>query len=80
MGFETVSRVTTTCFEFPFPGLFLKALSRRRFSRTAKKSWSVLARQMDDVVGEVQRDFIQRKIRVLDLLGEYDIVVAIVAR
>jgi hypothetical protein len=27
-------------------------------------------------VGEVQGDFIQRKIRVLDLLGEYDIVVA----
>jgi hypothetical protein len=35
---------------------------------------------VDDVVGEVQRDFIQWKIRVLDLLGEYDIVVAIVAR
>jgi hypothetical protein len=35
---------------------------------------------VDDVVSEVQRDFIQRKIRVLDLLGEYDIVVAIVAR
>jgi hypothetical protein len=35
---------------------------------------------VDDVVGEVQRDFIQRKIRVLDLLGEYDIIVAIVAR
>ena len=42
--------------------------------------WSVLAWQVDDVVGEVQRDFIQRKIRVLDLLGEYDVVVAIVAR
>jgi hypothetical protein len=27
---------------------------------------------VDDVVGEIQRDFIQRRIRVLDLLGEYD--------
>jgi hypothetical protein len=41
---------------------------------------SVLARQVDDVVGEVQRDFIQRKIQVLDLLGENDVAVAIVAR
>jgi len=35
---------------------------------------------MDHVVGEVQCDFIQRKIRVLDLLGEHDVAVAIVAR
>jgi hypothetical protein len=42
--------------------------------------WSVLAWQVDHVVGEVQRDFIQRKIRVLDLFGERDIAIAIVAR
>jgi hypothetical protein len=35
---------------------------------------------VDHVVGEVQRDFIQRKIGVLDLLGEHDVTVAIVAR
>jgi hypothetical protein len=35
---------------------------------------------MDHVVGEVQCDFIQRKIGVLDLLGEHDVAVAIVAR
>ena len=35
---------------------------------------------MDHVVGEIQCDFIQRKIGVLDLLGEHDIAVAIVAR
>ena len=35
---------------------------------------------MDYIVGKVQRDLIQRKIRVLDLLGEHDIAVAIVAR
>ena len=40
---------------------------------------SVLTRQVDYVVGKVQRDLIQRKIGVLDLLGEYDIAVAIVA-
>ena len=34
---------------------------------------------MDDVVGEVQSDFIQREIGVLDFLGEDDIAVAIVA-
>src|SRR5216684_5154772 len=41
---------------------------------------SVLARQVDYVVGKVQRDLIQRKIGVLDLLGEHDVPVAIVAR
>jgi hypothetical protein len=35
---------------------------------------------VDDVVGEVQGDFIQREIGVLDFLREYDIAVAIVAR
>jgi hypothetical protein len=35
---------------------------------------------VDHVVGEVQCDFIQRKIRLLDLLGEHDVAVAIVAR
>ena len=35
---------------------------------------------MDDVVGEVQGNFIQREIGVLDLLGEDDVAVAIVAR
>jgi hypothetical protein len=39
----------------------------------------VLAWQVDYIVGKVQRDLIQRKIRVLDLLGEHDIAVAIVA-
>ncbi len=41
---------------------------------------SVLAWQVDYVVGKVQCDFIQRKIGVLDLLGEHDVAVAIVAR
>src|SRR5208337_4225526 len=44
------------------------------------KRWSVLARQVDHVVREIQCDFIQRKIGVLDLLGERDVAVAIVAR
>jgi hypothetical protein len=35
---------------------------------------------MDHIVGEVQSDFIQRKIGVLDLLGEHDVAVAIVTR
>jgi len=34
---------------------------------------------VDHVVGEIQCDLIQRKIRVLDLLGEHDIAVAIAA-
>ena len=34
---------------------------------------------MDDVVRELQRDFIQREIRVLDLLREDDVAVAVVA-
>src|ERR1700687_6436358 len=41
---------------------------------------SVLAWQMDHVVSEIQRDFIQREIGVLDLLGEHDVAIAIVAR
>jgi len=40
---------------------------------------SVLARQVDYPVGEIQRDFIQRKIGVLNLLGEHDVAVAIIA-
>jgi hypothetical protein len=35
---------------------------------------------MDHVVSEIQRDFIQREIGVLDLLGEHDVAIAIVAR
>jgi len=35
---------------------------------------------MDHVVSEIKRDFIQREIRVLDLLGEHDVAIAIVAR
>jgi|ERR1700674_5895610 hypothetical protein len=35
---------------------------------------------MDHIVGEVQGDFIQQKISVLDLLGEHDVAVAIVTR
>ena len=42
--------------------------------------WSILAWQVDDVVGEVQSDFLQREIGMFDLLGEHDIAVAIVAR
>jgi hypothetical protein len=41
---------------------------------------SVLAWQVDYPVGEIQRDFIQREVRVLDLLGEHDLAVAVVAR
>src|ERR1700678_887010 len=40
---------------------------------------SVLARQVDYPVGEIQRDFIQRKIGVLNLFGEHDVAVAIIA-
>jgi len=35
---------------------------------------------MDHVVSEIQCDFIQRKIGVLDVLGEHDVAVTIVAR
>jgi hypothetical protein len=35
---------------------------------------------VDYVVGEVQRDFIQREIGVLDLFGEHDVAIAVVAR
>jgi hypothetical protein len=35
---------------------------------------------MDHVVNEIQRDFVQREIGVLDRLGEHDVAVAIVAR
>ena len=41
---------------------------------------SVLARQVDHVVHEVQRDSIQRKIGALDLFGEHDVAVAVIAR
>ena len=34
---------------------------------------------MDHIVGEVQRDFIPRKVGVLDVLGEHNVAVAIVA-
>src|SRR5260370_13185671 len=34
---------------------------------------------MDHVVGKIQCEFIQRKIGVLDVLGEHDIAVAIIA-
>jgi hypothetical protein len=42
--------------------------------------WSILAWQVDDTVGEVQGNLIQREIGVLDLLREDDIAVAIIAR
>jgi hypothetical protein len=40
----------------------------------------VFARQQDDVVGEIERDFIQREVGECDPLGENDGAVAIVAR
>src|ERR1700728_254286 len=40
----------------------------------------ILAWQVDYIVGKVQRDLIQRKISVLDLFGEHDVAIAIVAR
>ena len=52
---------------------------RQRGRQRGLSAGSVLARQVDNVVGEIQRDFIQRKIRVLDLLGEHDVAVAIIA-
>jgi hypothetical protein len=64
----------------------------RHFSRTAKKNprqrgrqrgfrvAQLLARQVDYLVGEIQCHFIQRKVGVLDPLGEHDVAVAIVAR
>ena len=39
----------------------------------------MLARQVDHVIGEVERNLIERKICELDVLGVDDIVVAIVA-
>jgi hypothetical protein len=44
-----------------------------------RSDWSILAWQVDDVVGEVQSDSIQREVSVLDFLGEHDVAVAIVA-
>jgi hypothetical protein len=35
---------------------------------------------VDYPVGEIQRDFIQRKIGVLNLLSEHDVAIAIIAR
>jgi hypothetical protein len=40
---------------------------------------SMLARQIDHVVREIERDFIEWKIRVLDLLRIHDVAVAILA-
>jgi len=50
-------------------------------ARTPARAWrsSILAGQVDNVVCEIQRDFIQREIGVFDLLGEHDVAVAIVA-
>lgn len=62
----------TTNVERPAPA--------RTPARAKRQRWSILAWQVDDVVREVQCDFIQREIRVLDLLGEDDVAVAIVAR
>ena len=39
----------------------------------------ILARQIDHVVREAERDFVEREIRVLDLLRVDDVVVAVVA-
>src|SRR5258707_4050179 len=55
-----------------------KTAPARTPARVSRRS--VLARQEDYVIGKVQRDFIQRKISVLDLLGEHDVAVAIIAR
>lgn len=40
---------------------------------------SILARQVNRVVREIESDFRQRKIREFQLLREYDIVIAVVA-
>jgi hypothetical protein len=56
------------------------AYSQEKSAPARARRWSVLAGQMDHIVGKVQSDFIQRKIGVLDLLGEHDVAVAIVAR
>ena len=53
---------------------------RQRGHQRGVSRCSVLARQVDYPVGEIQRNFIQWKIGMLDLLGEHDIAVAIVAR
>lgn len=39
----------------------------------------MLARQIDHVVGEVERDFVEREVRVLDFLRIHDVAVAVVA-
>src|ERR1035441_9103176 len=40
----------------------------------------VLARQVNDVVHEIKRDFIEREICVLDLLRENDVAVSVATR
>src|SRR5882672_1761692 len=66
-----------------FPcGILTCALEKPAPARMPARAerWSILAWQVDDVVGEVQSDFIQREISVLDLLREDDLAVAIVTR
>jgi len=56
------------------------ARKTRAVRRPARVSiCSVLARQVDYPVDEIECDFIQWKICVLDLLGEHDLAVAIIA-
>ena len=40
---------------------------------------SVLAGQVDHLIGEIHRDFVEREIGVFDFLREHDVAVAIIA-
>ena len=53
--------------------------SPRQRCRRGQASRLILARQMDHIVREIERDFIERKICELDVLGIDDVVIAIVA-
>src|SRR6266849_5729711 len=52
---------------------------RPRRMPPARASRSVLARQVDHVVREVERDFIEREVGERDFLRENDVVIAVVA-
>src|SRR5208282_4259840 len=63
-------------------GISRAQLEKPAPARMPARAWrcSILAGQMDHVVGKIQGDFIQREIGMLDLLREHDVAVAIVAR
>ena len=61
----------------------MKAFDLERKTRASEDASAggglVLARQVDHVVGEVEGNFIQRKVRELDFFREHDVAVAVIA-